>query len=105
MVTVSEPMASNSGARPTITSGSPPHMQTRLPEAAADGPPLTPQSTMGTLSAAASAPMAATHAVVIVLTTTTVVPGTPAANTPSGPDSTARTCSSFTTATTTMSDS
>ena len=56
-------------------------MQTRLPEAAAVGPPLTPQSTMGTPRCAASAPIAATHSVVIVLTTTTVVLGAQAAST------------------------
>ena len=53
IVTASEPMASKRGTRPAITSGSPPHIQIRLPDAAADGPPLTPQSMIGTPSAVA----------------------------------------------------
>ena len=78
-------------------------MQMSSPAAAAAGPPLTPQSTMPTPAARASSPTERTHSGVMVLTTTNVVPGPAAARAPSRPDSTARTCSSFSTATTTTS--
>ena len=61
MVTASELMASNTGPARSMTAGSPPTMHTRSPEAAAAGPPVTPQSSTGTPRAAASAPMAWTH--------------------------------------------
>ena len=79
-------------------------MQTSSPAAAAVGPPVTPQSSTGTPRAAASAPMAWTHGTEMVLTMMMVVPGPAAARPPSGPDSTAWTWASSTTATTTTSD-
>src|SRR5664280_2419675 len=103
MVTVNEPKASKTGRTRSITSGSPPTMQTSSPSAAALGPPLTPQSTTGAPTPADSAPMASTQAAEMVLTTMKVVSGPAAANPPPGPDSTAWTWASSTTATTTTS--
>ncbi len=103
MVTVKELMALKNGVSRSMAAGSPPTMHTRSPEAAAAGPPVTPQSSTATPRAAASAPMAWTHGAEMVLTTTKVVPGPAAARPPPGPLNTACTCWSSTTATTTTS--
>ena len=96
-------MASKTGWARSMVGWSPPTMHTSSPVAAAPGPPVTPQSRTETSRPAASAPTAATQAGEMVLTMTNTVPGLAATRPPSGPDKTARTCASSTTATTTTS--
>src|ERR1035437_1840538 len=104
MRTTRELMASSTGRTSSMGAGSPPTMHPRSPLAAALGPPLPPQSTTATPASADSTPMASTQPAEMVLTIRTVVIGPADARAPSGPDRTAWTWASLTTATTTTSE-